>query len=401
MDLETEFGNVEMTGDRSQAQRGRTPETFRLFQIVAILCVTLMVAAPPSFSQTAPAGDVRKPGPEASQTFKPHIILLPIVYYTPETRLALGAGGVLNYRLGREKEKARPSSLWLLLIYTQNSQIQLQLRPEIYLSNNSYILNATVKYERFPLKFFGIGNDVSPAAAEVYTPETIALSLSLKRRIIGNVFGGIQYQLEKTIIQEVEAGGLLASGLITGSTGGVISGLGLNLSWDNRDNVLFPRRGSYLQVVAESFGSVLGSDYHYSVSRIDLRTYVPVMTTHVLALQVYIRNMKGNPPFYQLSMLGGPSIMRGTYSGLYRDKTLLAVQAEYRMPVWKRFGMVGFVGMGNVAAGLGSIELDHLRYSLGGGLRYKIDSREGTNLRLDLAWGKASHGLYMTVQEAF
>jgi hypothetical protein len=30
-----------------------------------------------------------------------------------------------------------------------------------------------------------------------------------------------------------------------------------------------------------------------------------------------------------------------------------------------------------------------------------INKREGTNLRMDMAWGQASFGLYFTAQEAF
>ena len=44
---------------------------------------------------------------------------------------------------------------------------------------------------------------------------------------------------------------------------------------------------------------------------------------------------------------------------------------------------------------------DRLKYSLGTGLRYVINKRDGATLRLDLAWGRASFGLYATAQEAF
>jgi hypothetical protein len=363
------------------------------------LLVLLMTAAATAQTTTPQATEKKEAG--ADQTFKPHVILLPLVYYTPETRLALGVGGVLNYRLGHEKGKTRPSSLWLLMVYTMNNQIQLQLRPEIYLSKNTYVLNATLKFERFPLKFFGIGDDVPSSAAETYTPETIGLQLALKRRLFGSVFGGVQYQVERTAIQKVKQGGLLEPGTIPGSTGGVISGLGLSVNWDNRDNLFFPRRGSYLQFGADFFNSAFGSDFYYSVTRLDLRTYVPVFSTHVMAFQVSMRDMGGTPPFYELSTLGGASMMRGNYSGQYRDKAILAVQAEYRLPVWKRIGAVGFVGLGNVGPTIRDIDLGHLKYSLGGGLRYRLDSKEGTNLRLDFAWGKASTGFYLTVQEAF
>jgi len=338
---------------------------------------------------------------DPARKFKPRLLMLPIIYYTPETRLALGAGGVLNYRLGRDKENTRPSSLWILMVYTLNKQIQLGLKPEIYLPHNAFILSANLQYEWFPLTFYGIGNDVPASAAESYTPETKSVLFSVKRKLFESVFGGIQYQIKKTIIQKVEAGGLLASGSIPGSSGGVTSGLGLSFTWDDRDNVLFPRRGSYLQFVADFYNAALGSDYHYSASRFDLRTYIPVRETDVVALQAFVRNMGGNPPFYELSMLGGAYLMRGTYTGQYRDKALLAFQAEYRMHIWKRIGAVAFAGLGDVAPTIREIELNRLKFSLGAGLRFKLDTREGTNLRLDFAWGQHSTGFYMTVQEAF
>jgi len=41
------------------------------------------------------------------------ITALPILYYTPETKLAFGAGGLLSYRLGLVFKEARPSTLFL------------------------------------------------------------------------------------------------------------------------------------------------------------------------------------------------------------------------------------------------------------------------------------------------
>jgi outer membrane protein assembly factor BamA len=342
-----------------------------------------------------------KAAAKPAQKFKPRLLVLPIIYYTPETRLAIGAGGVLNYRLGRDKENTRPSSIWFLGVYTMDKQIKLGLKPEIYMPHNSFILSANLEYEWFPQTFYGIGNDAPASAAESYTPETKGVQFSIKRKIFRSVFGGIQYQIKKTIIQKFKPGGLLASGDIPGSAGGVTSSLGLNFTWDDRDNVLFPRRGSYLQFVADFSSSPLGSDYHYSATRLDLRTYIPVRETDVLALQAFVRNMGGNPPFYELSLLGGAYLMRGTYTGQFREKALLAFQAEYRIHVWRRIGAAAFAGLGDVAPSLQDIKLNRLKYSLGAGLRFKLDTREGTNLRLDFAWGKHSTGFYMTVQEAF
>jgi outer membrane protein assembly factor BamA len=328
-------------------------------------------------------------------------MVLPLLYYTPETRVAFGVGGNMNFHLGRDRAATRPSSVWFFGIYTMNNQVQIQLNPEIYLPKNSFIVNSTVKYVRFPQKFYGIGSSVEASAAETYAPETVGFEISVQRKIVGSVFAGLQYRVEKTRIESVEPGGLLDGGDIPGRDGGVISGVGFTVSWDSRDNVSFPRQGYYFRFVADYYTKVLGSDYHFTSTRFDLRRYIPLFSSHVLALQATIGNMGGSPPFYELSMLGGASLLRGNYTGQYRDKALVAFQAEYRMPVWRRFGVVGFAGFGDVAPDLRQFEFDNLKYSLGAGLRYKFDAREGTNVRLDFAWGKGSTGLYVTVQEAF
>jgi outer membrane protein assembly factor BamA len=358
-------------------------------------------------AQTEPAQEPPPKKPKPAKTdakkdyWKPHFVVLPDFYYRPETRLALGIGGFANYRLGNDKEKTRPSTLGLTFVYTMNNQMRVSLRPEIYLPGNKYILNAIVNYSIFPTVFYGIGNNIPASQAETYTPKTFSFQLAVRRKFFGNLFAGIEYQFRNTIIKTVEAGGLLGSGTIPGSQGGTLSGLGLSLSWDTRDNIIFPRRGNYFLLRSDFFGKYLGSSFNYSAVYLDLRTYVPVFETHVLAFQVLMRSVTGNAPFYGLCNLGGAGMMRGTPSGRWCDYSLLATQAEYRIHVWKRISVAGFAGLGDVAPNLTSFTFDPLKYSLGGGLRYCIDSREGTNLRLDYAWGRGSTGLYIMIQEAF
>jgi outer membrane protein assembly factor BamA len=400
-DLRIESQGLIMIGGPYHAPFRRFYGTLSRILFRSAICVLVLLTTGIAAAQTAPPQETEKKEAKADRTFKPHLLLLPVISYSPETRLALGAGGILYYRLGQEKGKTRPSSLGLLMVYTMNNQIRLQLRPEIYLSNNAYRLNAVIRFERYPTEFFGIGDNVPASAGEGYTPQAIEFHLSLKRKILGSVFAGVQYRIEKTSIQKVTPGGLLAQGTIPGSTGGIISGLGLSVNWDNRDNIFFPRRGSYLQFSADFFNPAFGSDYHYSATNLDLRTYIPVFSTHVLAFQFLMRDIGGTAPFYELSTLGGASILRGNFSGQYRDKALLAVQAEYRLPVWRRFGADAFVGLGNVGPAFRDINLSRLKYSVGGGIRYRLDRQEGTNLRLDYGWGKARSGFYLTVQEAF
>ncbi|HVP92039.1 MAG TPA: BamA/TamA family outer membrane protein [Terriglobales bacterium] len=371
--------------------------------VVAGLFLGLLFAPPSLPAQADPGqGSEKKDGkPAKPKSWKPHVIFVPDFYYRPETRLALGAGGFANYRLGKDKEHTRPSTVGLTFVYTMNNQMRISLRPEVYLPRNSFILNAVINYSIFPTMFYGIGNNTPASMAESYTPDTFSFQLAGRRKFFQDFFAGVQYQFKRTVIEKVYPNGLLSAGTIPGSRGGIVSGVGTTLTYDNRDNIIFPRRGKFFQLTTDFCGRFLGSDFNYTAVRLDLRLYAPVMEKHVLALQVLFRTVAGTAPFYDLSNLGGAWIMRGISSGRYVDKSLLAFQAEYRLHVWKRFTAVGFAGLGDVAPRVTSFTFSPLRYSVGGGLRFRIDSREGTNVRVDYAWARGSSGLYVTLLEAF
>ncbi len=338
---------------------------------------------------------------EKEASFRPRLLAIPVLYYTPETKLAFGAGGVFTFRAGKDKAKTRPTSFWMLLVYTLNKQFQAMLKPQIYSIRNIYFISGTVLFEKFPQKFWGVGPDSLESAEETYTPQTILFQVALQRKISGYLYGGIEYKLDRTSILKRQTGGILDQGDLTGSQGGLISGLALSLTWDSRDNILFPRRGQYLQFSSAVHNKVLGSSFNFSRTTFDLRAFFPIRERHVIGLRAYMNSCAGTPPFYQLSLLGGETLLRGYYKGRFRDKNILVVQAEYRLPLGKRFGLVGFAGLGDVAARFSDFKLLHWKYTIGAGIRFKLDVQEGTNLRLDVALGKESFGFYITATESF
>jgi len=121
----------------------------------------------------------------------------------------------------------------------------------------------------------------------------------------------------------------------------------------------------------------------------------------VLALRAYGRFTAGRVPFFDLCLFGAGSDLRGYTAGQYRDRMMLAAQAEYRLELPKRFGLVAFAGVGEVAPSLGEFNTKDLLPSAGGGLRYTIATKNHVNLRLDYAVGKDSTALYFGVGEAF
>jgi outer membrane protein assembly factor BamA len=190
-------------------------------------------------------------------------------------------------------------------------------------------------------------------------------------------------------------------GDLLGSRAGEASGIGLVMSWDSRDSIFFPRQGKYCQTYAKFFGRYLKSDYLFQRFNINYRQYFPFFSSHALAVQATINVITGKPAFQMLSLLGGQSLMRGYYRGRYRDKDMIAVQLEYRMPVWRRLGLVGFFGCGDVSDRLSQFRLESFKMTGGVGARYRIQRQQGSNLRLDLGFSRESSGVYVTVNEAF
>jgi len=340
---------------------------------------------------------------EPAEKNKVSLTALPILYYTPETKLAFGAGGLLTFRLGLVFKEARPSTLFFAGVYTQMKQYTLQLKPEIYLKNNSIFLTGNFLAERFPTKFWGVGPDTSEEQMETYTPQTYFMELGYQRKYFQHLplYLGLRYHLEKTLIFDKDPGKILDQGLVAGSQGGWISGPGLIINYDSRNNIFSPSSGQYLQLFGYWNNKIFGSSFNYINIKLDARQYIGVASDQVLVLQGIIDTAGGNIPFYKLPKIGG-DLLRGYYGGRFRDRIVMALQTEYRFPLWKRLSGVAFAGMGSLAHSFKHLSWDNLQYSAGFGLRFKIIPREKVNIRIDFAFGpNGTSGIYVNAGEAF
>ena len=168
-----------------------------------------------------------------------------------------------------------------------------------------------------------------------------------------NLYAGLQFRYERFRVLRSDPGGRLESGAVPGSGGATVTGLGFVLNRDSRDDIFFPRRGDYWLMSALINSRAFGGEFSYSQLKLDARKYLPMGTSHVLAFQGQVQLISGTPAFNGYAKLGSDTMMRGYYTGRYRDKVMAAVQAEYRMPLFWRIGIVGFAGIGNVAPRLG------------------------------------------------
>ena len=201
---------------------------------------------------------------------------------------------------------------------------------------------------------------------------------------------------------KTEPDSFLVTDNITGVKGGTNVGSGLAVAYDTRDNRYNPKEGGYAIAYALFHPKFLGSTYQYSKYEIDMRKYFNPWLKHVVALQATTSNTTGDTPFYELSMLGSDTQMRGYFKGAYRDNVLVDSQIEYRAPIWNIFGVTGWIGTGRVASSYKDLALNGWKLNYGAGLRIRVDTEHNTNLRIDYGFGpNGVSGVYFAFAEAF
>ena len=87
--------------------------------------------------------------------------------------------------------------------------------------------------------------------------------------------------------------------------------------------------------------------------------------------------------------------------GKYTDKSLWAIQSEYRLPLFWKIGASAFVGIGQVAPEISLFNTNDIKMAFGYGLRYLLDKAQHLNVRLDIAHSIEGTFVYFTIQEAF
>lgn len=322
--------------------------------------------------------------------------VLPILFSSPDTGFGFG---VLPQYVFRTSPAVRASNVRTDVYYTQEGQFNVTGRVSLWQPGNRYRLSGRVQLREWPTTFYGIGNAAS-GVEERYTERSMMASAEVQRKVRAGLYAGAGLELAHRAMRELEPAGRLASGEVTGATGGQSLGLGVSVSFDTRDAVFFPTAGHLVRLEARIYGRVGGADFGYSQYRLDARQYVRIRSGHVLALHAVGRASAGTPPFQALHGVG--EVVRGYSSKRYADQHLMAVQAEYRVvPLAWRLGFAVFAGAGQVAGELDAWRFHRFRVAAGIGLRFLLDRTEKVTIRWDFGFGADSSGDYLDLNEAF
>ncbi len=326
------------------------------------------------------------------------VVVLPAFFVSPETSVGLGAVAMHYYR-PKKDSLSKPSNFQHIIIYTFEKQLILNNEFDVFFRQNKYWFNGKLNYYIYPYRYFGQGSDISTNQYESYSADYLEFELNSLIRWKKNRYLGPTVIFNKYFNIDSEPNGLLRTNNIPGSEPGNLLGFGLSFREDHRNNLFAPTEGYYIEGRFLQYEEKFIGNYSFTDMFLDLRKYHLIKGQWETGFQLYHQSVLGDPPFYNLSLLGNSRIMRGYYEGAYRDNHFTAVQAEIRHYIMKRFIISTFGSLGSIAHDF--MDYQKLLGSYGVGIRYEINSKEHLRIRLDYARGYQSDGIYININEAF
>lgn len=380
--------------------------TMQLLRIASLAVLLFLIKSLPVQAQLTDWVDryINNIVNDTSAAEEPRFIAYPTVAYAPETKWEFGISALYVYYAGRDTTN-RLSEINSFTFVTLEGQYGLWFDHALYSDRSEWFFLGRLRYQRFPLLYYGIGSETPEQEQAQVDANSIALRERVLRKVVGGLYLGAEFDLQRlsNVSFDLENPDQPFD-FPLGSQGSTNFGMGLGLVFDQRHNVLNVREGFFGETGFLRYDDAWGSDYNFTSYFLDARYYHSLPRGQVLAWQGFAQSSNGDVPFNQLALLGGESLMRGYYLGRYRDKSLLATQLEYRFlpfPFSKRWGASVFAGAGTVAPSLSDTQLNNLKLAGGAGLRFLLFPNKDIFTRLDFAFTEEGNGIYIFIGEAF
>jgi len=343
---------------------------------------------------------------ENDSTRKARFIVLPSIGYAQETGFQFGIVSLTSFYTEHDS-LTRNSSVDAIAAFTTKKQSIFTFKPDIWSAGNKYHYVGDIRYKDFPINFYGVGDNTRKADEEKLDQILIRVGAEIEKQGRRGTYTGVNTSYENYQFSDKVPGGIYeTSTFVKDKDGGQVAFLGLSQIIDSRNSNVYTTSGSYIKLNYSYAPDLFGGDnFNGSLFKVDFRSFKSYSPKSVFGLNVAYQAIQGHSvPFYLLPQLGNDQLMRGYYTGRYRDRNLLAAQAEFRYRVIPRVAVVGFAGGGTVYS---QLNLKYTKPSYGAGLRYFFDTVRGLSLRMDYAFGEKrageerQKGFYLALGEAF
>lgn len=319
-------------------------------------------------------------------------------HYASDTKFGLGLVAAGLYRTDPNDSILPPSNVSLYGDVSSVGFYMLGVRGNHIAPKGRYRIDYHLYFYSFPADFWGIGyemgdNDANKSDMKRWQAQA---EVSFLFRVADNFYIGPMASYDYVIGKHIERPELLQG--MDQHTWNV--GAGVSLVYDNRDNLTNPHRGIYLNINQMFRPGFMGNDYAFSTTAFRFDAYQRLGKGTVLAEDIGANLNFGNPSWGMMAELGGTHSMRGYYEGRYRDKHSLEATVELRQHVWKRNGIVVWVGAGTIFPKFSALRSKQILPNAGVGYRWEF--KKNVNVRLDYGFGKSGQsGFLFNINEVF
>ncbi|PIR20556.1 MAG: outer membrane protein assembly factor BamA [Deltaproteobacteria bacterium CG11_big_fil_rev_8_21_14_0_20_47_16] len=225
-----------------------------------------------------------------------------------------------------------------------------------------------------------------------FNRDSLGAGLNIGRRLFTNASVNIGYQYEKIKVTDFS---FAVPSVFTANASGVTSEVTMTISYDTRDNRVFPNKGVFITSTGEISGAKLGGTVDFARVNASARYYQPIykgISSKNYFRIGYIKSLNSQiVPLYERYFLGGPNTLRGYYprtvgptvqipSGPagpvgvfnYGGDKMIQANFEIELPIYNPAGFkaVAFFDAGNAYAEDQSISMRHLKLDYGFGFRW-------------------------------
>lgn len=293
-------------------------------------------------------------------------------------------------------------------MYTDNGSWAIGLGGSFSFKADSWRFKGGLAYFDITVPFYGIGNAAGDDDRHIDANyKGWAGGVKGLRRIAGEWYGGLSYAyipITTSFDFDRDPPVIPDDPPLVGVGDSTVASLGLIGERDSRDNQFAARQGSFFQFTWSFANEAVGSDFDFQSIKANYNLYRRIKKNSdsmIIAGRVSACTTPGDTPFYALCKFGQDFDLRGYVGGRYRDKALLAIQAEFRWSFTKRWGAVGFLGAGGVGDSFSDFGKGTTLPGAGVGVRYSVSPEHRLNVSLDWAVGRDGNYVYLYVGEAF
>ena len=337
---------------------------------------------------------------------------MPIPTLTYDRSQGAGIGVIAMGLFKADNSKKVPlSRLMGVGNYATNDSYYFMFGTRLYLMEDYWRILGAVGYINYNFQAFQTFEDVDGGQAGVYeTPYTTKGSLfafAIQRRVFENFYLGIGgFMMRSDVIVTLPDGSEIVEPNNTNS-------LSVPISYDTRNSIYNPSDGIFVDGRFSMVPEWLDNDNDFIKTMLYVNHYKKLGDHKILASRFAMKANFGDVPFASQDYIGQTDL-RGYTQGEYRGNQTYTVQTEFRNNFYKKWGYVGFVGLGiayrkseeGAAAGdwyNSGASWSKPLPSIGAGARYQVIEKAGqkVNAGIDVAVGRGDWGFYFRLTEAF